>query len=504
MTGKRRIGFVAIAFVWLAGVESGLAQAQIFGTTDPRQQPRPRTKIASEEVPDEAIREAQADLARERPMGLDAPIDPDTYIIGPYDEFLLFIRGQQTAEVSLRVLPEGTVLVPNAGVLHVAGLTITEFRARLREKLSQYYRNVELHCQLVVPRTFIVYVLGEVAQPGPVLVSAPFRLDMAVDAAGGVNNQGTVRAIEVRMGETLVRTADLQRFRRLGDLEQNPALTEGQTVFVPSRGPMCQVYGEVWHGGSYEVLDDETVADMIELAGGYTMTADRERIVLEHVDDDEETTVLSQSPEAVLSSRVTDRDVVVVPDRRTFRPQPFVRVIGGGGREGRIYLEEGETLASFVPRLMRLRNTHDLSDAVIEREVDGRTLSIPIDFEAVIAGAPVDTLALHDGDVISFPLVSDLVYVTGEVTLPGEVDFQRGLPAGKYIALAGGPTQQGSIDKIEIYDSKGHRRSGNRDTEVFRGETILVKRRTSVIFGNVFFGVISLTSLAVALVAVTQ
>lgn len=504
MTTRLPIGPIAGAIALLSFAVTAGAQGFSSNTRDPRQQPRPRANIAASEVTDDALLNTTGVLPRDRPSGLDAPINPDTYIIGPYDEFVLFIRGQQAAEIPLRVLPEGTVLVPNAGVLSVAGLSITEFRQRLKEALSPYYRNVEMHCQLVVPRTFIVYVLGEVEAPGPVLVSAPFRLDMAVDAAGGVTSQGSRRAIEIRVSGEVLGTADLQRFRRLGELERNPTLSEGQTVFVPSRGSLCQVVGEVWRGGFYEILAEETVQDLIDLAGGFTMTADRDRVVLEHIDENEQTSAATLPPELFISTEVRDRDIVVVPDRRTFRPSPFVRVIGGGGREGRIYLQPGETLATFVPRMMRLGPTHEISDAVLERKIDGEAVFILIDFAAVIAGTALDTLKLADGDVISIPAVSDLVFVTGEVTLPGEVVFQRGAPAGKYIALAGGPTQQGSIDKLEIYDSQGHRRTGTRDTEVFRGETVLVKRRTSVIFGNVFFGVLSLTSLAVALVAVTQ
>jgi hypothetical protein len=68
--------------------------------------------------------------------------------------------------------------------------------------------------------------------------------------------------------------------------------------------------------------------------------------------------------------------------------------------------------------------------------------------------------------------------------------------------MAGGPTEIGSIDKLEIFDDRGNRREGNRDSVVYRGETVLVKRRTAVILGNVFFGFVSLTSLMLSVYAV--
>ena len=100
------------------------------------------------------------------PRGLDRPVDPDTYVLGPSDQLVLIVRGSEQRELQLTVLPEGTLILPNRGPIHVAGLTITEFRNQAKRDLNKYYPGVELHVQLVVPRTFITYVLGEVAAPG--------------------------------------------------------------------------------------------------------------------------------------------------------------------------------------------------------------------------------------------------------------------------------------------------------------------------------------------------
>ena len=113
-------------------------------------------------------------------------------------------------------------------------------------------------------------------------------------------------------------------------------------------------------------------------------------------------------------------------------------------------------------------------------------------------------LVLEPGDVISIPVRDDLVYVTGEVTVPGPVDFQRGLPAGRYIALAGGQSPRGSIDRLEIYDTGGNSRSGNRDAMVYRGETIVVRRNKSSVFGTFFIGFTSLASLILATIALSN
>ena len=135
---------------------------------------------------------------------------------------------------------------------------------------------------------------------------------------------------------------------------------------------------------------------------------------------------------------------------------------------------------------------------------DGTFEFIPINLAKVLDGEATADVPLQSGDVLNIPRLEDVVYVTGEVVRSGEIDFQRGLPAGRYIAMAGGPSNQGSVDRLQIYDNYGNRRDGNRDSVVYRGETILVKRRKGVIFGNAFFGLVSVTSLFLSVYAVIQ
>jgi protein involved in polysaccharide export with SLBB domain len=483
--------------IYVVGVAS-VAPAQ---SVSPRRSRDPFRGIAPPTAPADT---AGALPGRFIPRGLDAPVDPKTYVIGPGDQFILFFKssGQQ---VPLHVLPEGSVVVPNAGMVRAAGLTIEAFRAELSRSLASYYRASEFFCELMVPRTFVVYVLGEVQTPGPVEMVPPFRLDAALVGAGGVTDRGGERAIEIREDGVPTRTIDQVKFRRLGDTGMNPMLHEGQRIFVPSRGPACQVVGEVWRDGAYEILPQETVVDLIVLAGGFTTNAERDKIVVEQLSDDEQVSIIELVEEDARATPVKDRDVIVVPDKRSFPGIEFVRVQGGGGRDGRIYLQEGETLQSFLPRFIRLRNDYDLANARIERKTGKESVEfIPVDLAAVLAGDSTVDVNLRSGDVINIPRLDDVVFVSGEVTLPGAIDFQRGLPAGRYIAMAGGPSQAGSIDKLEIYDSFGHTRDGDRNSVVYRGETILVKRRTGVILGNLFIGFVSLTSLFLSVYAVIR
>jgi len=82
------------------------------------------------------------------PRGLDRPVNPDTYVLGPSDQLVLIVRGSEQRELKLTVLPEGTLILPNRGPIKVAGMTITEFRNQAKADLlygaidtSPFYAN---------------------------------------------------------------------------------------------------------------------------------------------------------------------------------------------------------------------------------------------------------------------------------------------------------------------------------------------------------------------------
>jgi protein involved in polysaccharide export with SLBB domain len=475
-----------------------VAPAQIMGVRPARRSVATSTPAAPAAAPDSTA----GVMPSVPPRGFDRPVNPDEYIIGPGDQFVLVVRSSGT-QFNLSVLPGGEVLLPNAGTVHAAGLSITQFRAELKKIAATYYKGGDFYCELVLPRTFVVYVFGDVNRPGPVDVSPPYRLDMIILAAGGIAPAGSLRKVEVHNDDGTMKSYDLLRLQRLGDLSQNPMLHEGQKIIVPTRGPAVEISGEVWNTRTYEILPGEKLQDIVSLAGGFTTDAERDQIVLERINDNNRVSIMHMTEARADTTMLRDHDVIVVPDKRSFPGIDFVRVQGGGGRDGRIYLQPGETLASFRPRFIRLRNDFDLANSSIERRQDsGKVQFIPVDLKRLVEGDTTGTILLKSGDVINIPRLQELVFVAGEVVNPGGQEFQRGLPAGRYIAMAGGPTELGGIDKLEIYDDHGHRRDGNRDSVVYRGETVLIKRRTGVLLGNLFLGFVSLTSLFLSVYAV--
>src|SRR5512140_2247302 len=62
---------------------------------------------------------------------LDAPVNSAEYHVGPGDLFAVSIWAAIPVEYQLTVTPEGSLLIPNVGMLDVRGLTLEEVQQQV-------------------------------------------------------------------------------------------------------------------------------------------------------------------------------------------------------------------------------------------------------------------------------------------------------------------------------------------------------------------------------------
>jgi len=445
--------------------------------------------------------ESRARARYSSPELLDASVDPETYVLGAGDVLAIVVMLGDTRSELLPVLPEGVVMVPRLGPVGAAGRTLAQFRDALEAAAKRRYRDFELYSYLARPRQFRVWVTGEVRDPGMVAARAVERVSDVVDRAGGLTANASRREIELCAADgTPVERVDLAAFLVRGDPSSNPRVTDGQIVRVPARQRTVEIDGAVAVPGTYEPRRDESLNDLLALAGGPLPVADRSRVTVERTDargvvrietydlDRDEAGVADATRVSVLSA--------ALGRRRAF-------VIAPDGSRAAYPLADGETVAQLAQRAATLGPEADPRAArLATRDENGREMQIAVDLVAALAGA--GDRVVQDGDVLSVPPVKDYVYVSGYVARPGRYAYRGDWTVNDYIGEAGGPSAGGSRDRAVIMDNDGNRRGGDRKSAVERGETVYLDRSTGGKASSTLGILANLSALIISIVALNR
>ncbi|HMA77255.1 MAG TPA: SLBB domain-containing protein [Candidatus Krumholzibacteriaceae bacterium] len=428
---------------------------------------------------------------------LSRSVDPDTYILGPYDRLLISITGTETRTFDIMVLPEGNVYLPGIGSVRADGISLSEFHTRVSTKALEVFHDIELHSLLLSPRIFKVFVSGEVNDPGMVEVSAVECVTEAVKKAGDVNTHGSSRRVKLlRDGEVI--EVDLLKIIIGGELGNNLFLSNGDAIHVPPAQRHVTVHGRIKRGGTYEILPGETVKDVIELAGGMTGEAVRDSILLSRVVSGDSVSTSSVAREN-FDKKLKDLDIINILDR--FSTADRVFVFGAVEKTGRFYITEGEKLSSLLSRVGSFNNSADLRASSIERK---NKEHIRIDLTKYMSHDLETDIRLKDGDKLFVPSVNTIVAVGGEVQVPGSFEYQGDLTVAHYVGLAGGPTEKGSMNRIEIYSTDGSVRESSKDARPNRGDVIIVRKSKKRLLGEFVDGVIRLGTVVISVIVLTR
>ncbi len=424
-------------------------------------------------------------------------VDPDQYILGPYDRLLISITGTETRDFDLLVLPEGNVFFPGIGSIRADGISLSEFRERVLEKISKFFYDIELHCYLISPRIFKVFVSGEVNMPGMVEVSAVESVSEAIKKAGDITSKGSSRMVEVRRKGEVIKV-DLMKVIRAGDMKEDVFLSNGDAIHVPSAEIHATVHGCIRRGGRYEIVQGETIRDIIQFAGGMSGTAVRDSILLSRVIAGDTVSTFSVTVDD-FDKKLKDLDVINILDR--FSTAARVFVFGAVQKTGRFYITEGEKLSNLLARVGSFNNSADLRAVSIERE---NKEHLRIDLTKYLSQNVDLDIRLKDGDKLYVPSVHTIVAVGGEVQTPGSFKYQGDLTVAHYVGLAGGPTEKGSMGRIVIYSPDGSVRKTTKDARPNRGDVIIVKKSKVRLAAEFFNGVIRLGTVVISVIIITR
>jgi protein involved in polysaccharide export with SLBB domain len=407
---------------------------------------------------------------------MDLPVGP-SYVVGPGDSLSIDLWGGVSQRLPRTVDREGRVALPEVGPVLISGRTLGEAQEIVQRALRTQFRDVSADVSLLRLRSVRVYVVGDVTSPGAYDVSSLSTPLNALFAAGGVTPQGSLRRLQHYRGKRLIEEVDaydlLLRGIR-GDLQR---LENGDSLMIPPLGPVVTVEGMVRRPAVYELRNEKTLLDVLDLSGGILPAAALRHIEVQRLVAHEKRTMLSveisdtSDPEAVRAQmsgfEVQDGDEIHI-----FPIAPYnsdsIYLQGHVLRPGRYSYKPEMKLSDLVTSYADLLPEPSTRYAEIIRlhAPDYRPVVETFDLATALERPekapklePLDTVRIFG----RFDFESDPeVLVTGEVRAPGRYRTSGQQHLRDAVFQAGGATPDAWLDSAQLF-----RRQPDGTTRVF-------------------------------------
>lgn len=202
--------------------------------------------------------------------------------LGPGDSVNIQVYGQPDLSTTVYVADDGTVSIPLAGNVQVAGLSPTQASGRIESALKTAKILVDPHVSITVTqsRSQRVSVLGQVGTPGRYPIESNTSILDLLAQAGGITATGSDIIYILRQdkdGKEVRYPVDLKGLANGSGAVPALTLQGGDSVFVP-KAEQFSIYGEVTTPGRYRVEPGMTVIEAISRAGGITLRGSQHRV----------------------------------------------------------------------------------------------------------------------------------------------------------------------------------------------------------------------------------
>jgi protein involved in polysaccharide export with SLBB domain len=466
-------------------------------------------------------------------MPLNEPNFGSNYTVDYGDSINIDLFGTQNDSYTVDVKRDGTVLLEEIGSISVAGLNFDQVTNLIKKRYQSAFIGVEVVVALSKIRDINVLITGNIDFPGMYTLSGNSNILQALNIVGGINEKGSLRNIVLKRKNYDDEVVDLYQALLFGDIESIPFLMSGDSIHISKAKNLVRAGHGFSNTAIFELLEEETIKDLITYAGGLNRESKNEKLKLVRYENGKFTSFEVESNNFLnfkvknLDSVYADQEVmgtvsitgnVKYPGKYSISSSDRLLDIinrSGGYKDsaypfgGSLYRESAKELenifaeksynnlitfiASNPAVLPTGGGTQGLSYILTELKDYKATGRVIVEFnESKLLDNIQDNIYLNDGDEIHIPTYTSNVYVFGEVGNPGSVIFQDGISMQEYINMSGGLTRYSSNDSIFIVSPNGETKkvhiSGlkkylGQNIDVYPGSLIYVPRHVAKIEG---------------------
>lgn len=382
---------------------------------------------------------------------------PINYILGTGDELQIVIYGVQEYAVGVHISKEGKITIPNVGQLSVNGMTFEAATTLIRKACGNVFSTLksgqsDISITLTKIRTIKVTIIGS-QKSGNYSVSSLSTVFNALYLAGGPDENGSYRNIELIRNNKVIRKIDIYKFIVAGDQSDNLGLRDNDIIRIPVYTTRVSIDGEVKKSGVFELIPGENFTHLLNYCSGFNEAAyqssvkliqntERELKIIDLAKDDFSTyipksgdvfkvgTILNK-----YENRISIRGAVYRPDDYSFTTG--LRLLD------LINKAEGLTEDAYKNTIQITRLKSDYSKEIISLNLS----------KALSGDSSQNILLQKEDEILIFSLFdfknTASIHIGGEVKKSGEYPFIENLKLYDVILQAGGLTSIAS-KRIEI------------------------------------------------------
>lgn len=334
----------------------------------------------------------------------DVPV-PAEYQVGPGDEIVIQLFGKENQTHRLRVNREGVVNFPTLGPIQVGGMSFSNVRESLQQRVREQMIGVRSDVTMGELRTMQIFVMGDAYKPGAYTVSGLTTISQAIYYSGGFSESGALRDIQLKRNGKLIRRLDMYDLLLKGDTRNDVRLMPGDVVFIGPVKQTVSIEGEVNRPAIYEIKPGESYAHILNMAAGLTANAYADQVQVKRSAKNgvREVLTLALNTNAGLNTKAKSGDQVTV-GKRSDELKNYVQVEGDVLHPGYYQWKNGTKISHIFSSVdTAFNSTADVHYAIVVREInpqrDVRVYQIDL-ANAIMAPSSKDNMLLNSRDRI--------------------------------------------------------------------------------------------------------